>query len=117
MSKELPYSLWIEVEEWTPGSWHPADANTDVIVMHADGTRWEATFFTYKNILSLTSKYKQTGECLSGRYFWASDMILVEEITRPLIESVISELIQLGDFESVFVRLPDTDTLPRRLPL
>jgi hypothetical protein len=95
------YSIWIEAEVWEEG-WNPPDANTDVIVKFDDGTRWVASFFTYQNILSLVEKDKTTGECLSGKYFWASDMILVDEVSRKRIEEVITELIRENDFEQVF---------------
>ena len=69
---------------WAPGEWKPLDDNTDVTVTFADGTPWFASFFTYANIATLTKKNKQTGECLHGRYFWAADMILVDEVSRDV---------------------------------
>jgi len=44
------YTIWIEAEVWEPGSWDPADANSDVAVTFADGSRWFATVFTYRNV-------------------------------------------------------------------
>jgi hypothetical protein len=41
---------------------------------------------------------------LSGKYFWASDMILVDEVTRARIDEVIKHLIEEGEFEVVFSR-------------
>lgn len=108
-SEEDTYSLWIEAEELATGSWTPDDANTDVIVTRADGSRWVGTFFSYQNILSLAKKNAQTGECLSGDYCWATDMILVRDVSRPTIERVIRELVQTGEFEQVFTRLPDEE--------
>ena len=96
------YTLWVEAEHWMPGSWTPADANTDVIVTFVDGTRWYATFLTYANITSLTEKNKRTGENLAGRYFWAPDMILVDEVSRDRIEEVVAPLLAESKFQSVF---------------
>ncbi len=107
MSRE--YTLWIEAEECGPGEWTPTDDNTDVIITFADASRWVATFFSYANIRMLTEKNRRTGECLSGAYFWASDMILIDEVSRPRIEEVIHYLIQKGEFEAVFARLPFAD--------
>src|SRR5437773_12452056 len=45
-------------------------------------TTWVATFFSYQNILSLANKNRVAGECLGGKYFVATDMILVAEVTR-----------------------------------
>jgi hypothetical protein len=96
------YSIWIEAEAWAEGEWNIHDGNTDVFVTFDDGARWVASFFTYRNILSLAEKNKQTGECLSGKYLWATDMILVDEVSRERIEEVIADLIKENDFEKVF---------------
>lgn len=100
------YTIWIEAEEWVSGEWIPEDANTDVMVTWADGSRWVASFFSYKNIQTLTQKNKRTGECLSGAYFWSSDMLLIEKVSRQRIEEVIDYLIKEHEFETVFTQLP-----------
>jgi hypothetical protein len=106
MPQPPTYSLWIEAEAWAPGTWDPPDANTDVIATFADGGRWSASFFSYANIASLVAKNRRTGECLHGRYFWASDMILVDEVSRPRIEEVVAQLLAEGTFHRIFRRLP-----------
>ena len=103
------YIIWIEAEEWDLGSWTPNDANTDVIVTRADGSRWGASFFSYKNIQTLTRKNKRTGECFSGAYFWSSDMLLVDEVSRQRIEEVIAQLLNENDFEAIFTQLPSEE--------
>ncbi len=100
------YLIWIEAEEWASGSWTPDNANTDVIVTWADGSRWVASFFSYKNIQTLTQKNKRTGECLSGAYFWSSNMFLIDEVSRQRIEEVIAQLLKENDFEAIFTQLP-----------
>ncbi len=99
------YIIWIEAEEWASG-WKPDDANSDVIVTWADGRRWVASFISYKNVQTLTQKNKSTGECLSGAYFWASDMLLIDTVSRQRIEEVIDHLIRENEFETVFIELP-----------
>jgi hypothetical protein len=96
------YSIWIEAEEWVVGEWSPRDDNTDVMVTFEDGARWMATFFSYQNILSLAEKNRQTGECLDGKYFVATDLILVDEVTRQRIEEVVANMIEHDDFETYF---------------
>jgi len=103
-SKPLNYSIWIEAEQWAPGEWNPADDNSDVIVSFEDGGSWVATFFSYRNIQSLAEKNRATGECLDGKYFWATDMLLVDEVSRTRIEEVIEHLMNEGEFEQVFSR-------------
>jgi hypothetical protein len=110
------YTVWIEAEEWEPGHWNPSDDNTDVIVTFAGGSRWVASFFSYANIAALTAKNRETGECLSGKFFWASDMLLVDEVSRERIEEVIGHLLKECKFERIFTRLPDAEDADTGLP-
>lgn len=103
------YSIWIEAEQWAEGEWDIHDDKTDVIVTFEDCSKWVASFFSYKNIQTLAEKNRQTGECLYGKYFWASDMLLVYECSRNRIEEVIEHLIKEGDFERVFDRCDDSN--------
>jgi hypothetical protein len=105
-----PYTIWLEAEHWEPGQWNPRDDNLDVAVTFADGTRWVATFFTYTNIATLRAHYQESGECLSGKYFWASDMILVDEVSRERIEEVIDHLLKECAFERVFTCYSGAET-------
>jgi len=105
-SEKQNYTLWIEAEEWVPGHWVPDDDNTDVIVTFQDGRRWVASFFSYKNIEKLTNKNKETGECYSGAYFWSSDMILIDQVSRKRIEEIIEHLIEEEEFEMIFTHIP-----------
>lgn len=95
------YNIWIEAEQWE-GGWDVNNNNTDVIVTFEDGSKWGASFFTYTNINTLVEKNKATGEGLGGKYFWSSDMILVDEVSRKRIEEVITHLISEDEFKCVF---------------
>jgi hypothetical protein len=75
--KILKYSIWIEAEEWASCQWDIVDSNSDVVVRFSNGEEWGATFFTYKNIFTLRDKNRRTGECLEGKYFCATNLILV----------------------------------------
>ena len=101
------YSIWIEAEEWAEGEWDFLNENTDVIVKFNDGARWVASFFTYRNITKLAEKNKKTGECLNGKYFWASDMILVDEVNRERIEEIIQHLIDENEFRFIFKQIEE----------
>ena len=96
------YFIWIEAEHWAPGEWNSVDCNSDVMVSFREGAEWTATFFTYNNIKTLAEKNKRTGECLQGTYFWATDMILVDELSRERIEELVKHFIETGEFESIF---------------
>jgi hypothetical protein len=110
------YSIWIEAEQWPLGHWKPADENSDVIITFEDGSRWVATFFSYTHINTLVEKNRRTGECMSGKYFWASDMILVDEVSRARIEEVVRYLIEINEFGQIFTSLPpatdEEDSIP-----
>jgi Fumarylacetoacetate (FAA) hydrolase family protein len=47
----------------------------------------------------------ETGECLNGKYFWSSNMILTYEISRDRIEEVIQHLIGKDEFECIFNKI------------
>jgi len=96
------YEIWIEAEVRAEDGQLPSNMNTDVHVKFQDGIVWMATFLTYDNIATLVSRYRQSGECLYGTYFWASDMILIERIDRPTIERVIADLLESGEFHLAF---------------
>ena len=96
------YSIWIEAEHWSPDQWVPRNTNSDVVVTRAGGSVWTATFFSYDNIAALRLKNQETGECLNGRYLWATNMVLVDEVTRPRVEEVVADLLANGEFESAF---------------
>lgn len=101
-SQSQNFSIWIEAEQWAPGDWTPADANSDVIVTFEEGKRWVATFFSYQNISSLCKKNQAQGDCLGGNYFVATDMILVDEVSRERIEQVVIDLLRQNEFETYF---------------
>lgn len=44
---------------------------------------------------------------MKGSYYWASDMVLIDNVTRECIERVVDDLIDRGIFDSVFSRCED----------
>jgi hypothetical protein len=96
------YTIWIEAEEWGEGAWNPADEASDVIVTFADGRRWIASFVAYGHVATLVERNRESGENLGGRYLWASDLVLVDQVRRDSIEAVVADLMADGGFESAF---------------
>lgn len=96
------YQIWIEAEAWARGEWNVTDDATDVHVRFADGGEWVATFITYLHLQTLRERFRKSGECLGGRYLWITDMLPVEEVSRPAIEEVVRELLATGEFYSIF---------------
>jgi len=85
----------------------PDDDNVDVHVRLESGERYVATFFTLRNIQGLMDKDKKTGEG-SGKYFWASDMVIVLDLNDATIRKTVEEMIANGEFEHAFSGpLPD----------
>ena len=100
-------SIWISLESKGFITAEEAlDQNTDVVVTLTTGERYVATFFTYQNICTLTQKNRSTGEWLNGKYFWASDMLLIASIDRASIEQVIEDLIADNCWPAAFKLLP-----------
>ncbi|WP_088044280.1 hypothetical protein [Bacillus sp. EAC] len=109
MKKNLRITIWIEVEQWHQDEWNFEDVNTDVTVTYSYRSRWIATFFTYKNIQTLREKNIKTGECMNGSYFRASDMVLIDLVSRGRILEVIDYLIEKEEFDYTFTRYPDVE--------
>jgi hypothetical protein len=98
------YNIWIEAEHWAEGEWDSYDCNSDVIVSFESTAKWVATFFTYENIKTLAKRHAENGDCLNGKYFWATEMILVDELTRKRVEEVVAQLLVDDELERVFSR-------------
>ena len=82
--------------------------NIDVYVTLANGKKYVATFFTLANIATLINRYKKSGECNHGSYFWASDMIIVQNLNPLTLRETISNLLETEEFESAFTEVEDT---------
>ena len=80
-----------------------SDANVDVFVkLNETKKEYLSTFYTFNNILTLIKKFKMSGECLFGSYFWDSEMFLINDLEEGTIDKVIHELINEGEFFSIF---------------
>ena len=101
--------IWIESEHKGAimGGVLEVNDNSDVIVTFVDNSRAIATFFTYQNIEFLRQKNRETGDCLNGKFFWASDMIIVEKINRHEIEGIVNHLISCNEFYQIFKKITD----------
>ena len=104
MEKYKITSIWFESDNWAE-PYDENDDNMDVIFTLSDRTKWVASFFTYQNILSLNRKNKTTGECLNGLYFCATDMILIEKLTKDNIQKVLNEMIKEDEISTYCTQL------------
>ena len=80
----------------------PNNDNVDVEVTFPNGESFSAVFFTLQNIETLMKQYKKTGECADGLYFWTSDMVIVQQLSKKTICATIDKLLAEDEFESVF---------------
>ncbi len=80
----------------------PLNENIDVFVCFDDGRRYSATFATISNIQSIMNKYKSTGECLSGRYFWCVNLIVVNNLDPLTIGAVVEDLIKNNELSALY---------------
>lgn len=97
-------SIWCEFQA-IQEPLDPLDCNSDVLFELDDGSRWCATFFTYRNIETLRKKNQSTGECLYGTYFCAPEMILVSEMSEEVVARVLQELLASDAIETYCLRL------------
>lgn len=81
------------------------DDNVDVFIELEDGSRYTATLFTIENLKTLMDNYKSSGECLHGSFFWASNMLIVDNLSIHTINSVINELLKTSEFFVIFSKL------------
>ncbi len=78
---------------------------TDVIVELSTQKKFIASFFSYKSIEQLKLHHQKTGEYLSGKYFQANNMVLVENCSKENVITIIRELIEEGEFNQIFQEL------------
>jgi len=81
------------------------DDNVDVEVIFENGEIYSVTLFTLKNIARLLKEYEVSGECASGFYFWASDMVLVNDLKNETIKTVLDDLVETGEFKHACTKL------------
>ncbi|GGO00181.1 hypothetical protein GCM10011574_06590 [Microbispora bryophytorum] len=55
----------------------------DATITLPDGTRRFATFMTLGVVSRVMERWQDTGECLNGRYFWTSDLVISREAASP----------------------------------
>ncbi|MGW2860264.1 hypothetical protein [Streptomyces sp. NPDC001205] len=79
--------------------------NVDVEVHLPDGSRWSATVFTLAEVDRLMKRWEETGEAAGGQCFWCSDGLVVRAPGISGMVTVISELLQSGEFDGAFHRL------------
>lgn len=78
-------------------------------IMFPDGTRRYATFMTLDVVGRVMDRWKDTGECLNGRYFWCSDLIIIREPGFTSMIDAVRDMIATGEIDSACGVLPAED--------
>jgi hypothetical protein len=83
----------------------PQTDSTDVIVHLQNGEKYIASFFTYAFFSQWKLNQKDAKEELYGKYFWAPNMLVVDDCKKENIIKIVQHLIDEGDFRFVFKKL------------
>lgn len=79
--------------------------STDVIIQLENGDKLVASFFTYDFIGDWKVNEEDSDENFHGKYFWAPNMIIVDDCSKENILAIIQHLIDEGDFKDVFKKI------------
>ncbi|MEU1720517.1 hypothetical protein ACNF49_00970 [Actinomadura sp. ATCC 39365] len=81
----------------------------DATITLADGTRRYATFMTLGVVSKIMDHQRETGECLSGRYFWCSGLIIIRGPGFDSMIAAVEDLIARGEIADACAVLPPLD--------
>lgn len=85
------------------------DDNIDAYITLENGDKYFGTFFTTRNIETIMRRHSESGESKGGIYFWATDMIIVKELTMECMNACIDDLLESRDFYSVFCKINEVN--------
>jgi hypothetical protein len=98
-------SIHLTAQNGDNENFDPKRGNTDVILSLENGTKYIASFFAYDNIEGLRLQHQLNGDFLHGSYFWDKNMILIKDCSLQTIETVVSDIIDEGNFQEAFRQL------------
>lgn len=75
----------------------------DVHVHLLDGRRFTGLVGTLADVQAAMGRYQTSGECLNGRYFWAAELVLVDQANVETIVAVVEDMTQSGEMETHFL--------------
>jgi len=82
---------------------------TDVELRSPDGRRWVGTVGTLNAVEEIMSRYRETGECLAGTYFWASGFLILRDADEGAAFDALEELVRSGEHEACFEEVESAD--------
>ncbi|MFG1688748.1 hypothetical protein ACGFNP_51980 [Nonomuraea sp. NPDC049269] len=99
---EMLLTRW---EGYVPETADEADATITL----SDGTRRSATFMTLGVVSKIMDRWRDTGECLRGQYFWCSDLIVIREPGFDSMIAAVQDMIATGEIDDACGVLPLLD--------
>ena len=76
--------------------------NLDVEVTVPGLGRFSATLFSLDGIRGLLDTYRSSGECAGGLFLWASDMVILRDLSEASIRTCVEWLISSGELRDAF---------------
>ncbi|MEV4171937.1 hypothetical protein [Nonomuraea sp. NPDC049709] len=93
------------IPRWEGSAPETAD-EADATITLSDGTRRYATFMTLGVVNKIMDRWRDTGECLSGRYFWLSHLVVIREPGFDSMIAAVQDLIATGEIDDACGVLP-----------
>ncbi|OCZ52656.1 hypothetical protein A7P21_12345 [Acinetobacter seifertii] len=84
-----------------------AEQNIDFNII-VDNIIYAGTAVTLKNIEYLMNKFRASGDCHFGRYFWQSNMLILEEMTIDCLRAALLDIIKdktLDTLDDMFYKI------------
>lgn len=84
----------------------------DVELRSFDGRHFLATFGTLADVGNAMTRWRQTGECLGGRYLFVSDLVIVDTADVATIVAAVDDLLTTRELAAAFEEVKDHQTEP-----
>lgn len=84
-----------------------AEQNIDFNII-VDNIKYAGTAVTLKNIEYLMEKFRASGDCHFGRYFWQSNMLILEEMTIDCLRAALLDIVKdkpLDTLDDMFYKI------------
>ncbi|WP_336168037.1 hypothetical protein [Acinetobacter sp. 161(2023)] len=88
-------------------SFNVVEQNIDFNIT-VDNIKYAGTAVTLKNIEYLMSKFGATGDCHFGRYFWQSNMLILEEMSFYFLRDALLDIVKdktLDTLDDMFYKI------------
>lgn len=81
-----------------------AEQNIDFNII-VDNIKYAGTAVTLKNIEYLMNKFRASGDCHFGHYFWQSNMLILEEMTIDCLRAALLDIVKDKTLDDMFYKI------------